>query len=42
MSAIISAEHVNIGINNKTIVKDLSLDIPEGKVTAIILSLIHI
>lgn len=36
MSAIISAEHVNIGINNKTIVKDLSLDIPEGKVTAII------
>ncbi len=36
MSAIISAEHVNIGINNKTIVKDLSLEIPEGKVTAII------
>lgn len=36
MSAIISAEHVNIGINNKIIVKDLSLDIPEGKVTAII------
>ena len=36
MSVIISAEHVNIGINNKTIVKDLSLEIPEGKVTAII------
>lgn len=36
MSAIISAEHVNIGINNKMIVKDLSLEIPEGKVTAII------
>ncbi len=36
MSAIISAEHVNIGIDKKTIVKDLSLEIPEGKVTAII------
>lgn len=36
MSAIISAEHVDIGIDGKTIVKDLSLAIPEGKVTAII------
>lgn len=34
--AIIRAEHVSIAINKKTIVQDLSLEIPEGRITAII------
>ena len=33
---IIEMNHVDIGINDKTIVHDISLQIPEGKVTAII------
>lgn len=36
MNSIIEAEHVNISIAGKTIVHDLSLAIPVGKVTAII------
>lgn len=36
MGAILQAHNIDIGINNKTIVHDLSLDIPEGKITAII------
>lgn len=36
MQPILEAKHIDIGINNKTIVHDLSLQIPEGKITAII------
>ena len=36
MTAILEAKHIDIGINKKTIVHDLSLQIPEGKITAII------
>lgn len=36
MGAILQAHNIDIGINNKIIVHDLSLDIPEGKITAII------
>jgi len=36
MSAIIKAQNICVSINDKEIVHDLSLEIPEGKVTAII------
>lgn len=36
MQPILEAKHIDIGINNKIIVHDLSLQIPEGKITAII------
>ena len=36
MTAILAAHHIDVGINKKTIVHDLSLEIPEGKITAII------
>ena len=36
MSAILEALHIDVGINKKTIVHDLSLAIPEGRITAII------
>lgn len=36
MSAIIKAENICVSINDKEIVHNLSLEIPEGKVTAII------
>lgn len=36
MQAILSAHGIDVGINKKIIVHDLSLDIPEGKITAII------
>lgn len=36
MAGILQALHIDVGINNKTIVHDLSLEIPEGKITAII------
>ena len=34
--AVLEATHVDIAINKKTIIHDLSLAIPEGKITAII------
>ena len=37
MTAILAAHNIDVGINKKTIVHDLSLEIPEGKITAIIL-----
>ncbi|MBQ8690652.1 MAG: ATP-binding cassette domain-containing protein [Phascolarctobacterium sp.] len=36
MSAIIKAQNICVSINDKVIVHNLSLEIPEGKVTAII------
>ena len=36
MTAILAAHGIDVGINKKTIVHDLSLEIPEGKITAII------
>ena len=36
MSAIIKAQNISVSINEKEIVHGISLDIPEGKVTAII------
>ncbi len=36
MTAILAAHNIDVGINKKTIVHDLSLEIPEGKITAII------
>lgn len=36
MRPILEAKHIDIGINGKTIVHDLSLQIPEGRITAII------
>lgn len=36
MSDIIQVEHINISIAKKQIVRDLSLSVPEGKITAII------
>ena len=34
--AVLEATHIDIAINKKTIIHDLSLAIPEGKITAII------
>lgn len=36
MEAILEAHHIDVGINQKKIVHDLSLQIPKGKITAII------
>ncbi len=36
MNAILEAQNIDIAINKKVIVRDLSLKIPEGKITAII------
>ena len=36
MNAIIKAQNISVSINEKEIVHGISLDIPEGKVTAII------
>ncbi len=36
MQAILEAQHIDVGINKKIIVHDLSLQIPDGKITAII------
>ena len=36
MTASLAAHGIDVGINKKTIVHDLSLEIPEGKITAII------
>ena len=33
--AVLEATHIDIAINKKTIIHDLSLAIPEGKITAI-------
>lgn len=35
-NVILEASHIDIAINNKTIIHDLSLKIPEGRITAII------
>ena len=36
MTAAITLQHVDIGVAQKTIVRDISIDIPEGKITTII------
>ncbi|MDY4921301.1 MAG: ABC transporter ATP-binding protein [Phascolarctobacterium sp.] len=36
LQLILEAQHIDVGINQKTIVHDLTLAIPEGKITAII------
>jgi iron complex transport system ATP-binding protein len=36
MTEFLAAHHIDVGINKKTIVHDLSLAVPEGKITAII------